>query len=104
MIDDDTPLRLAEAAKRAFPDGSMTASGLRRLHGRGLLTVERINNRLYVTLESIKEMRQLCQEKHNRQDCGLEKSAATAAVESLTRPPISSSIGDARSRLESRLR
>ena len=31
----DTPLRLEVAAAIAFPDGSMTSSGLRREAGRG---------------------------------------------------------------------
>jgi len=28
-IDDDAPIRLSEAARRCFPDGSMKAGGLR---------------------------------------------------------------------------
>ena len=38
----DAPLRLNIAASLAFPDGSMTASGLRREKARGRLVVERI--------------------------------------------------------------
>ena len=34
-IKSDTPLRLSVAASLAFPDGSMTASGLRREGARG---------------------------------------------------------------------
>ena len=41
-IGHDQPLRLAVAAALAFPDGSMTASGLRREAARGRLVVERI--------------------------------------------------------------
>ena len=41
-IDPDTPLRLGIAAAVAFPDGSMTASGLRREGARGRLILERI--------------------------------------------------------------
>lgn len=41
-IGPDTPLRLAVAASLAFPDGSMTASSLRREGARGRLVVERI--------------------------------------------------------------
>ncbi|WP_461344829.1 excisionase [Bradyrhizobium liaoningense] len=44
----------------AFPDGSMTASGLRREAMRGRLRVERIAGKDYTTLEAIKEMRKLC--------------------------------------------
>lgn len=39
-ITDDTPLRLAVAAALAYPDGSMTASGLRRERDAGRLVVE----------------------------------------------------------------
>jgi hypothetical protein len=40
-IGDDTPLRLAVAAAFAYPDGSMTASGLRREAARGRLVIGR---------------------------------------------------------------
>src|ERR1700675_1009998 len=39
-VGDTTPLRLAVAAATAFPDGSMTASGLRRECARGRLVIE----------------------------------------------------------------
>jgi hypothetical protein len=38
-ITDDTPLRLDAAAKLAFPNGGMTASGLRREWARGKLDI-----------------------------------------------------------------
>lgn len=41
-ISKDAPLRLSIAASLAFPDGSMTASGLRRENARGRLVIERI--------------------------------------------------------------
>ena len=50
----DTPLRLKVAAKIAFPDGSMTDSGLRSEIAKGRLAVERIAGRQYVTLNAIK--------------------------------------------------
>src|SRR5580698_2589610 len=56
----DAPLRLSVAAKLAFPDGSMTVSGLRREAARGRLHVERIAGKDYTTLEAIKRMRELC--------------------------------------------
>ena len=59
-IGHDQPLRLAVAAALAFPDGSMTASGLRREAARGRLVVERIAGKDYTTLDSIERMRQLC--------------------------------------------
>jgi hypothetical protein len=59
-IDPSAPLRLDLAAKIAFPDGSMTASGLRRESARGRLALERIANKDYTTLEAIRIMRELC--------------------------------------------
>lgn len=56
----DAPLRLSVAAKLAFPDGSMTASGLRREAARGRLRIERVANKDFVTLAEIKRMRELC--------------------------------------------
>src|SRR5262244_554934 len=59
-IGDDQPLRLAVAAALAFPDGSMTASGLRKEAARGRLAVERIAGKDFTTLEAIANMRALC--------------------------------------------
>ena len=59
-ITPDTPLRLEIAAALAFPDGSMTTSGLRREGARGRLTIERIAGKDYTTLASIERMRELC--------------------------------------------
>jgi hypothetical protein len=60
-VSPDAPLRLQIAAKLAFPDGSMTASGLRREAVRGRLHIERIAGKDYTTtLEEIKRMRELC--------------------------------------------
>src|SRR5690242_20253126 len=60
QIEPNTPLRLTVAAALAFPDGSMTASGLRREAARGRLRIERIANKDFVTLAEIKRMRELC--------------------------------------------
>ena len=51
-IGHDQPLRLAVAAALAFPDGSMTASGLRRESTRGRLVIERIAGKDYTTLRA----------------------------------------------------
>jgi hypothetical protein len=59
-ISANTPLRLGVAAAIAFPDGTMTASGLRREAARGRLVVERIANKDYTTLAQIERMRELC--------------------------------------------
>jgi hypothetical protein len=56
----DAPLRLATAASLAFPDGSMTAAGLRREAKRGRLVIERIAGKDFTTLANIDCMRELC--------------------------------------------
>jgi hypothetical protein len=63
QFDPDAPLRLSIAAKLAFPDGSMTASGLRREAARGRLRVERIAGKDFTTLDEINRMRELCASK-----------------------------------------
>ena len=60
QIGPDTPLRLNVAATIAFPDGTMTASGLRREAARGRLVVERIAGKDFTTLANIERMRELC--------------------------------------------
>jgi hypothetical protein len=55
-----TPLRLEVAARLGFPDGSMSASALRRLAVSGQLDHERIAGKLFVTLNAISEMRSRC--------------------------------------------
>jgi hypothetical protein len=61
MQDDRTrPLRLHEAATRAFPDGSMTISGLRKERDRGRLAVFMIAGKEYTTLAAIDEMIERC--------------------------------------------
>lgn len=59
-VDDDTPLRLADAVAIAFPMGGMTVSGLRRERDRGRLAVEIIAGKEFTTLSAIREMRQQC--------------------------------------------
>jgi len=56
-IKPSTPLRLSLAAAMAFPDGSMTASGLRRECARGRLVIERIAGKDFTTLAAIESMR-----------------------------------------------
>jgi hypothetical protein len=71
----DTPLRLSVAAQLAFPDGSMTASGLRREGARGRLVIERIAGKDYTTLANIERMRELCRVEVRGPDCGSENAA-----------------------------
>src|ERR1700758_666662 len=73
----DTPLRLGVAAALAFPDGSMTASGLRREGARGRLVIERVAGKDYTTLAAIEEMRALCRQSPKDQGSGSAKHAAT---------------------------
>jgi hypothetical protein len=70
LIRSETPLRLSVAAALAFPDGSMTASGLRREAARDRLVVERIAGKDYTTLGNIERMRQLCRVEAKVPDCG----------------------------------
>src|SRR5215475_5630752 len=81
-IGHDQPLRLAVAAALAFPDGSMTASGLRREAARGRLVVERIAGKDYTTLANIERMRELCRVEAKASDCGFARPAASAAASS----------------------
>jgi hypothetical protein len=58
----DAPLRPAEAAKWAFPDGSITKSSLQREIRRGNLAYEMIAGKIFVTLNDIADMRAKCRE------------------------------------------
>jgi hypothetical protein len=78
-IGPDTPLRLSVAASLAFPDGSMTASGLRREATRGGLVVERIAGKDYTTLANIERMRKLCHVQAKALDCGYVPRVEKAA-------------------------
>src|SRR5579862_9598073 len=75
QIRPNTPLRLSAAAALAFPDGSMTASGLRRECARGRLVVERIAGKDYTTLANIERMRELCRVEVKVPGCGSENAA-----------------------------
>ena len=62
-IDLDTPLRLSDAVKIAFPRGGMTVSGLRREIKRNRLEFEEIAGKQFTTLAYIKLMRDRCRAK-----------------------------------------
>jgi hypothetical protein len=70
IIRPDTPLRLDVAARLVFPDGSITASGLRREIARGRLAYEMIAGKQFTTLSNIAEMRELCRTSVKDQDSG----------------------------------
>jgi hypothetical protein len=92
-IGPNTPLRLKVAAALAYPDGSMTASGLRREAGRGRLAIERVAGKDYTTLAAIENMRVLCRVPQKEPDCGSSLKNATA-TESLSGARRGSSVTD----------
>lgn len=85
QVQTDAPLRLELAASLAFPDGSMTVSGLRREAARNRLVIERIAGKDYTTLAHIERMRELCRASVRAQGSTSEKPKETAAVSSPTR-------------------
>lgn len=78
----DTPLRLGIAAALAFPDGSMTASGLRREATRGRLAIERVAGKDYTTLANIERMRELCRVQGKALACGSDPRSETPTARS----------------------
>jgi hypothetical protein len=74
-IDDDTPLRLNEAAKIAFPRGGVTGATLRTAGKRGQLVIERVGGKDFTTLRYINKMREQCRVSRSDRDFGKEKRA-----------------------------
>lgn len=68
LIGPDTPLRLEDAVKLAFPAGGITLAGLRKEVARGNLAVEKIAGKLFTTLADIKRMREKCRSKEKDHD------------------------------------
>ena len=85
-IGPDTPLRLAEAVKIAFPAGGMTVSGLRREIARGRLVFEVIAGKQFTTLENIAGMRSKCRVQAKVLDSTSSRKADTATGESKIGP------------------
>ncbi|MGO4337793.1 GIY-YIG nuclease family protein [Labrys sp. KB_33_2] len=56
LINDDTPLQLHIAAQLAYPDGTMSVSGLRKGIANRTLTAWKMAGRLYTSLGAIKAM------------------------------------------------
>jgi len=90
----DAPLRLEIAARLAYPDGSMTASGLRREAGRGRLAVERVAGKDYTTLNAIAEMRKICLLGPKERGSGSGRNADQPMAKSSRERPGSSSTLD----------
>jgi hypothetical protein len=73
----DAPVRLADAAKLAFPFGGMTASGLRREAQRGRLVIMRIAGKDFTTLSAIEEMKTACRVPANQPGFGCAQQTKT---------------------------
>jgi hypothetical protein len=96
-VGDDTPLRLAVAAVLAYPDGSMTASGLRREAARGRLVIERTAGKDYTTLAAVEEMRALCRVQGKALAYGFDPRSGTSTARSESVRSGSSEMGRAKS-------
>jgi hypothetical protein len=94
QLDPDAPLRLSIAASVAFPDGSMTVSGLRREGHRGKLIVERIAGKDYTTLAHIARMRDLCRVEQRAPISGFAQNVETNSNGQSRVPHGSSSTAD----------
>lgn len=90
-ITNETPLRLAVAAAIKFPDGSMTAKGLRREISRGRLAFARVAGKDYVTLNDLDAMVKACRQEPKARDCGRVPQDETSDAASPT-PPSGSSL------------
>jgi hypothetical protein len=84
------PLRLDIAARIAYPDGSMSVSGLRREAARGRLVIERVAGKDYTTLQAIEEMRTLC--RLERKGPGFGSAASDVMVKEMSADPHGSSL------------
>src|SRR5450631_3180137 len=103
----DTPLRLADAVKIAFPMGGMTVAGLRRERDRKRLIIEKIAGKEFTTLAHIERMRELCRDEAREQDFSSKPRDETRAETSPTEQPGSSGITvgmSAQAALQMRLR
>src|SRR6266699_2008663 len=89
-ITPNTPLRLADAVKMAFPVGGMTVAGLRRERDRNRLIIEKIAGKEFTTLAHIERMRELCREEARGPDFSLSPPAETREEKSPTEQPGSS--------------
>jgi hypothetical protein len=76
----DAPLRLAVAAKLAFPDGGVTAVSLRREAKAGRLLIERIAGKDFTTLKHIERMRDQCRDQAREPVCGSNQKNVTQAA------------------------
>ena len=82
QVKPDTPLRLEVAAALAYPDGSMTGSGLRKEAGKGRLVIERVAGKDYTTLADIERMRALCRVQQKAPASGFDRINETETARS----------------------
>lgn len=85
-----TILRLADAARLAFPDGSITVTSLRREAAKGHLTVWRIAGKDMTSLAEIELMKDRCRVNAKVQGFGFDPSASTPTEPSKSDPAGSS--------------
>src|SRR5215470_557714 len=103
----DSPLRLADAIKIAFPMGGITVAGLRRERDRNRLVIEKIAGKEFTTLAHIERMRRLCRVEAKAPDSTSKVSGETQPETSPIEPPGSSAttVGiSAQAALQMRLR
>src|ERR1700724_4156189 len=96
-ITPNTPLRLADAVKIAFPMGGMTVAGLRRERDRNRLVIEKIAGKEFTTLPHIERMRELCRDEARALGSSSRPPAETRAERLPTRQRGSSETTDAMS-------
>jgi hypothetical protein len=99
-IDLDTPLRLRDAVKIAFPLGGMTVSGLRREIKRERLTVEIIAGKQFVSLRQLEEMRVKCRVEAKAQGSGSSQPEKAWTEKSSSRPSGSSATAQSSAALD----
>jgi hypothetical protein len=85
IITADTPLRLEDAIKYAFPAGGMTVSGLRKEIERGRLAAYKIANKQFTTLADIEEMKIKCRVPAKDHTSGNDQPVARTASSSRVR-------------------
>jgi hypothetical protein len=85
-IDDETLLRLGIAAALEFPDGSVSAAGLRREASHGRLQIWRIAGKDFTSRRALKEMRERCaRPSHQDSSCDAHAKGAGPSGSSSTK-------------------
>jgi hypothetical protein len=106
-VERNTPMPLEMAARVAFPDGSMTVSGLRNEIRKGNLPASKIAGRIWVTLNDIERMVESCRvagaddpaKAHSFISGSRSDPAAQSGGSSSTPPPADSALSAAQAHL-----